>query len=441
MEVFSSVWLLNLETFTWTCAIKKGINLVGHSATLYKNRIYILVQATLYVLHLSNMEFEHVPSMDCSNLHRARKRLPALSYHSAVLVNNLIYVFGGKFVGHDKGQSLEDRTFEKCNADVLVLNLDSLAWSLLDVQHPPPTSTNVDYNASPAASPSSDTPRAESQAVFVAPHYIFVVGGFTSVSPRVNVIDTGHLYDVQVLNLNDNRWLQIWVTDQLCAPRSCHSATLIGDEIVVFGGTNDAQPTMSELCVLNLGLATIEHLKAPPPPNVVPTSKPSNTDATTSSSSTDSSTTSISSSSSPAASSSIMNSASPSVVSPTPASSTISPSSAPDIVRTPSNPIDRKVSSSSASSPPSSSSFSSAPLEIVLPNNSLAHPSSAITPATQSNILSAQSTPSTSTLSSRPSAISAVLSQGMGSPTPAISSNSATPDILSYFKKLYNIQY
>jgi hypothetical protein len=37
--------------------------------------------------------------------------------------------------------------------------------------------------------------------VAVAPHYMYVIGGQTTASPQVNVVDTAHLADVQVFDL------------------------------------------------------------------------------------------------------------------------------------------------------------------------------------------------------------------------------------------------
>ena len=41
----------------------------------------------------------------------------------------------------------------------------------------------------------------EHTMVAVAPHYLYVIGGQTTASPQVNVVDTAHLADVQVFDL------------------------------------------------------------------------------------------------------------------------------------------------------------------------------------------------------------------------------------------------
>ncbi len=44
-------------------------------------------------------------------------------------------------------------------------------------------------------------PSCEHTMVAVAPHYLYVIGGQTTASPQVNVVDTAHLADVQVFDL------------------------------------------------------------------------------------------------------------------------------------------------------------------------------------------------------------------------------------------------
>jgi hypothetical protein len=42
--------------------------------------------------------------------------------------------------------------------------------------------------------------------VAVAPHYLYVIGGQTTASPQVNVVDSAHLADVQVFDLASLRY-------------------------------------------------------------------------------------------------------------------------------------------------------------------------------------------------------------------------------------------
>ena len=95
------------------------------------------------------------------------------------------------------------------------------------------------------------------------------------------------------------QWLSVLLIDRFCLPRSMHTATLIGDsqvflnlhtdldrcstdcylsqfcliifyrvlQILVYGGNNHAQPSMAEPCILNCGVSTI-HKSLPAPPTL-----------------------------------------------------------------------------------------------------------------------------------------------------------------------------
>ena len=76
------------------------------------------------------------------------------------------------------------------------------------------------------------TGRCEHTLSFVAPHYLFVVGGFSTAGPQVNVVDTAFLGDVQVLDLSTRQWLPIAVADRLFLPRGAHSAVVVNDDSV-----------------------------------------------------------------------------------------------------------------------------------------------------------------------------------------------------------------
>ena len=149
-------------------------------------------------------------------------------------------VFGGKLAANsDKGGALEDghHAWERCAADLYALDLLQWQWALLDdvTGYDPAALVDNNYqtpeselqalNAGIVAcsQPSWQTGRlsmhllllspffqpfnflflpivirCEHAMVHVAPNYLYVIGGFTTASPQMNVVDTAHLADVQV---------------------------------------------------------------------------------------------------------------------------------------------------------------------------------------------------------------------------------------------------
>ncbi|XP_057962955.1 uncharacterized protein LOC131154292 isoform X2 [Malania oleifera] len=121
--------------------------------------------------------------------------------HSACYSNGAVYAFGGCCGGLHF-------------SDVLVLNLDSMAWSTLaTVGHGP-------------------GPRDSHSAVIVG-HRMIVFGG-TNGSRKVN--------DLHVLDLGSKEWTQPECRGSPPSPRESHTATLIGDEkLVIFGGSGEGE--------------------------------------------------------------------------------------------------------------------------------------------------------------------------------------------------------
>ncbi|GAB2287276.1 hypothetical protein Dimus_021657 [Dionaea muscipula] len=119
--------------------------------------------------------------------------------HTACYSHGLVYVFGGCCGGMHF-------------SDVLVLNLNTMAWSTLMTKGNAPG------------------PRDSHSAVLWGKKMI-VFGG-TNGSKKVN--------DVHVLDLGTNEWIQPMCSGIPPSPRESHTASLIGDEkMVVFGGSGE----------------------------------------------------------------------------------------------------------------------------------------------------------------------------------------------------------
>jgi len=140
--------------------------------------------------------------------------------HSTVLFEQRLVVFGGHY---HKG----DGVFVYEN-DTYVLNLRTLKWKLVRTK--------------------GDVPRARyghSATVFGDEMYVF--GGRGSGGKNFR--------DMDCLNLKTMTWRKIRSANALPPGRSGHSATLIGDKIVIFGGF-DGKRTIDDLWVFNIATTT-----------------------------------------------------------------------------------------------------------------------------------------------------------------------------------------
>ncbi|KAA8536732.1 hypothetical protein F0562_029210 [Nyssa sinensis] len=133
--------------------------------------------------------------------------------HSACYSNGFVYVFGGCCGGLHFG-------------DVLVLNLDTMAWNTL------------------VTSGEGPGPRDSHSAVLVE-HRMIVFGG-TNGSKKVN--------DLHILDLRTREWTRPDFKGVPPSPRESHTATLLGDEkMVIFGGSGEGEANyLNDLHVLDL---------------------------------------------------------------------------------------------------------------------------------------------------------------------------------------------
>ncbi|XP_059648416.1 uncharacterized protein LOC132294538 [Cornus florida] len=133
--------------------------------------------------------------------------------HSACYSNGFIYVFGGCCGGLHF-------------SDVLVLNLDTMAWNTL------------------VTSGQGPGPRDSHSAVLVG-HKMIVFGG-TNGCKKVN--------DIHILDLKSREWIQPDCNGVPPSPRESHTATLVGDDtLVFFGGSGEGEANyLNDLHILDL---------------------------------------------------------------------------------------------------------------------------------------------------------------------------------------------
>ena len=69
--------------------------------------------------------------------------------------------------------------------------LTAQAWDAPDVQSPKHAPANmIDLDYSGIATPTYATPRAEHSATLVDGRYMYIMGGFTTCNPSLNVVDS-----------------------------------------------------------------------------------------------------------------------------------------------------------------------------------------------------------------------------------------------------------
>ncbi|CAN4110948.1 unnamed protein product [Withania somnifera] len=133
--------------------------------------------------------------------------------HSSCYSNGFVYVFGGCRGGLHF-------------SDVLVLNLEAMAWSIL-----------VTTGKGPG-------PRDSHSAVLVG-HKMVVFGG-TNGARKVS--------DIHVLDLRSQEWTQLECQGNPPSPRESHTSTLVGgDKLVIFGGSGEGEANyLNDLHVLDI---------------------------------------------------------------------------------------------------------------------------------------------------------------------------------------------
>jgi len=238
----------------------------------------------------------------------------------------------------------------------------------------------------------------------------------------INTLTVCAYASLQVLDLSTQTWLPLVVTDKLFLPRGQHSATVIDDNIWVFGGTNYANPSIGELSILNCGLATLG--KVPPTP-ALPKTTASETSET---------------SDAPA-----LPSASASVVVATALIAAGAPPPPPPPPQAFSQPQSQPpVTISPLSSPPRATQLS--PVKSAVPQARPAPisppvppPFQAWAPALPAHTASVSAGPPPPQSQPQPQFTQPAPVAATRRPAPV--SGSATPDSLSFFKQMYNIQF
>jgi N-acetylneuraminic acid mutarotase len=143
---------------------------------------------------------------------------PGLTFHTLSLIGRRVYVYGGN---HSEGQ----------NGDVFILDLNANAWGTATSLGAPPK-------------------RSSHTATVVNDHQIVVFGGRGETGNALN--------DVAVLDGSNGHWaINAKVLDGPApGPRYGHSASPVGPNVLVFGGTGENRQLLNDLWLLRVDKMT-----------------------------------------------------------------------------------------------------------------------------------------------------------------------------------------
>lgn len=245
-EVSSSVYVLNVQTGVWSCPIAKGVHMVNHTASLVGDEIVCIVQGAVFILDLRKWQWVQ-PEVDKSAL-GMKRALTAVVSQTACVFGPMIVLFGGKVVGGKTEK--QEKQWTRCNGEVTILHTDHLAWEVPDIK-PPDVVDRPGCDISGVKMGAFDTHRSEHAAVAQG-KYMYVFGGWRSGNPTMNIVDQNCLDDVQVLDVEKMQWVTPTLSYPFTVPRGDHTATLVGEQVWIFGGQNASHYALSEWRAFNI---------------------------------------------------------------------------------------------------------------------------------------------------------------------------------------------
>ena len=208
-----------------------GMSRHGHTATLLSGRIFVYGGRTAEKDHIPNI---HI--FDPSNLTwktpRVRSNPPSRVFHTANALegDSRITVFGGS------GHAFDGRSV--FHNDVWLYIADRTFWELCSVAGEPPAAR-----------------AAHASVMLTMPRAALVVCGGT------NSVQT--FGDTWVMAIASARWEQLETTGPPMPPRCYFSASLVGQQMVVFGGRNHKNICKPDTYVLHLGTKAWTQISQP----------------------------------------------------------------------------------------------------------------------------------------------------------------------------------
>jgi len=180
-----------------------------------------------------------------------RARIPhAVVGHSAVGFGKFVIVYGGMITQTNVGNR-GGKNFQKCSNHILVLDTEKMSWLAPKTVGPDVRTGGRGYEGIP--NPSWKMTRSEHSATVVGDEMV-VIGGYTTCNPNLNVIASSYVGDVQILNLNTMEWRCPPITRSYSPPTGQHCTVVTNDgDLWVIGGRNHATETVHQFAILNVG--------------------------------------------------------------------------------------------------------------------------------------------------------------------------------------------
>lgn len=211
-------WMKQLENKRMSVALGvRPTELCWHSGNEYKKKMFVI--AGTNTQYLTNKLFVFDLEKLCwISVSSKGKPLSARGHHRSEVVGHHLAIFGGT------------NGFSQLN-DLITFNLETYEWRL--------------YNTS-----SSIKGRAGHSWTCWQNRFLILFGGRTKNRVYLNEL---LLFDFETKN-----WYRVKTTGPLPKPRGWHSATLVKDQIFIFGGLTDSDEPLSDLWCLQLGTFTWE---------------------------------------------------------------------------------------------------------------------------------------------------------------------------------------
>ncbi len=235
MDVSSAVYVLDVGSGEWSCPITKGYNFVNHSSCLIttasgskqQHSVWVFVQSSVFVLDCQSWTWREVDTDSKSLGHRVPRSCVS---HTATAVGDRVYVFGGKVLGAGSaggGGSGGGKNYQQCTNEMRILDTTTLKWTAVAAPTDSAKQLPIDYAAGQC--PNHKTTRAEHTAVLVPTSGdLYIIGGWTSANPTMNLIDTSYLSDVQIFDTINHCWRYPAPALYVLTPtRSAHAAAPI----------------------------------------------------------------------------------------------------------------------------------------------------------------------------------------------------------------------
>lgn len=143
--------------------------------------------------------------------------------HSSVILGQYMYVFGG-----GSSESNAGSTFN----DLYKLDLSNYTWQKVKTEGllpaPRESGTMVSYKQRPSKHLYRTIPYKGKLILF---------GGWCQPPPGAILVGPRFFEDTQIFHVHDSRWQRINVDNNFPTPRAGHGASVVGNKMVIFGGS------------------------------------------------------------------------------------------------------------------------------------------------------------------------------------------------------------